>query len=520
MATETIEQILYAPGYQDSGDLEAATKSITATSEPGAADYSAVLTLPAPSDARLVVTRLGVRLSVTIDSFAGGGATLNYRLKRAGVSLGTGTLSTGGSTGNKIVCMDATAGTLTGAATYELYLWVNAGSCVVSVCEIWSTVGIGSQPNWGLDCLRIDYVGMLTISAHVDRIGTGGAINFGFATLANNAADHRHTEVMHMPAAVAGGTNLAWMPSFVGTMFSPGTVFAQFDAKNAADLAYLANIGVILRTPADVPTASEIAAAILATPANLLETDADGAVTVGSYSAGQAPDNVGIALAAVSAGTAATQATAANLAASAVQTILTGITSLAAWLRALLRKSTADATALAEINSGGGTYVPATDSQEGLRDTLAAAVWANSERTLTMSGAAVAAVVAGTALTLQRGDDLMIALTGLGSLAGRTKLWFGLKTARAHADAQSIILVEETAGLQYFDGAAATAGDGSLVVDDAVAGDVTIRVAAARMAELTRFEAEWDLQMKTATVVSTLTQGTARLALDIVRATS
>jgi len=46
----------------------------------------------------------------------------------------------------------------------------------------------------------------------------------------------------------------------------------------------------------------------------------------------------------------------------------TGITSLTAWLRGLYRKSTMDATAKSEVNTGGGTYDEATDSQEALRE--------------------------------------------------------------------------------------------------------------------------------------------------------
>lgn len=56
-------------------------------------------------------------------------------------------------------------------------------------------------------------------------------------------------------------------------------------------------------------------------------------------------------------------------AAVAMLTKLSGITSLAAWLRAMVRKSAADATAKSEINSGGGTYNETTDSQEAIRDT-------------------------------------------------------------------------------------------------------------------------------------------------------
>jgi len=59
--------------------------------------------------------------------------------------------------------------------------------------------------------------------------------------------------------------------------------------------------------------------------------------------------------------TAATQASV-----NAIATILSGITSLANWLRAMLRSDTPDSTALAEINSGGGTYAEEM-SQQTLR---------------------------------------------------------------------------------------------------------------------------------------------------------
>lgn len=54
---------------------------------------------------------------------------------------------------------------------------------------------------------------------------------------------------------------------------------------------------------------------------------------------------------------------------SAIQTVLTGITSLGHWLRAIVRKDAANATALSEINSGGGAFDESTDSQEAIRDT-------------------------------------------------------------------------------------------------------------------------------------------------------
>ena len=50
-----------------------------------------------------------------------------------------------------------------------------------------------------------------------------------------------------------------------------------------------------------------------------------------------------------------------------------GMTILANWLRAFVRKDTSDTTALTEINSGGGAYDEAVDSQESIADSIAAA---------------------------------------------------------------------------------------------------------------------------------------------------
>lgn len=74
-------------------------------------------------------------------------------------------------------------------------------------------------------------------------------------------------------------------------------------------------------------------------------------------------ENVDVALSTIKAKTdnlpddPASEATVTTLSA-----IFSGITSLANWLRAMTRTSTPDATALAEINSGGGSYVAAQHS--------------------------------------------------------------------------------------------------------------------------------------------------------------
>lgn len=170
----TINGTLYDPGLQDSTDLEAATKSITATSEPGAADYTSALTIAAPSSPKLSVSRICVQLNVTIDSWAGAGTTLNYRIKRGGTSIGTGTLEAAAGTGAKIVAHDVTSGTLTGEATYTVFLWVNADSCVISVCRIYVGVGhTGGGPDSSGKCININHTGTISAVFTNNRQGSG-----------------------------------------------------------------------------------------------------------------------------------------------------------------------------------------------------------------------------------------------------------------------------------------------------------------------------------------------------------
>lgn len=150
----------------------------------------------------------------------------------------------------------------------------------------------------------------------------------------------------------------------------------------------------------------------------------------------------------------------------------------------------------------------------------AAQIWQNPTRTLTMSAAQIAAIVAGSDLTLQRGDTLTIALTGLGNISARTKLWFTVKDRNTKTDAQAKLLVEETLGLEVLEGSdPAVTETSTLVVTNAVTGAVTITISAAASLKLTpTTTAVWDMQMLTAAgVVTTLTQGTVKVMADITR---
>lgn len=227
---ERFELLAYSPGLQDSSDLEAATKTISETSEPAGADYTYAATITAPTDARLAVTRLGVRIQVTVDSFGGGGAILNYRIKRGGTSIGTGTLATAGGTGSKLASHDVTSGTLTGAATYTLHLWTDAGTCVLSVARI--SVGVGTAAGAYAACMSLTHTGLAVATQYTGALGSG-APYAGWQPGASYVA----------------GRYLTSMGSYNGgTLALAGSAVLIASASGANDLAYVIDVSTGLRS--------------------------------------------------------------------------------------------------------------------------------------------------------------------------------------------------------------------------------------------------------------------------------
>lgn len=154
-------------------------------------------------------------------------------------------------------------------------------------------------------------------------------------------------------------------------------------------------------------------------------------------------------------------------------------------------------------------------------DASAAAVWSNPQRTLTQSAAQVAAAVEGASLTIHRGDKLTASLTGVGSLEGRTKLWFTVKAKRSQTDAEALIQIIEDTGLVRLNGAIATAAQGSVTVTDEETGAMTIVLNEAATAQLRANEdLVYDIQILTTDGVLTRAEGTAQVTADVTRATS
>jgi hypothetical protein len=149
---EHIEKLSYTPGPQDSGDLEAATRTVTAAAEatgPGNADYSRALTLAKPTDARLTVQRIAARLAVTIDSMTAGQLNCRVYVDAQDADHRLLDVSWTGA-GAKLAVVDTHSGNLAtifnllkdGAShTFYFFFWVNTGNAVISLCQLWEGVG-------------------------------------------------------------------------------------------------------------------------------------------------------------------------------------------------------------------------------------------------------------------------------------------------------------------------------------------------------------------------------------------
>lgn len=189
----TVEQITFAPGVRDSGDVVAADKLITATTEAagtGNADYNAALTLTAPSDARLAVLQIAARLNIQ-------GSVLGTPSLRCRVYVDAQDAnhrlfdSTVGVSTNYLEAVDTHAAALAtifallkdGAAhTFYFFFWdpnyvAGTHTYTVSLAQLWEGVGTRDTDYWGLECLTLAFTGMLRLDSAPGRIGTGTVLH-------------------------------------------------------------------------------------------------------------------------------------------------------------------------------------------------------------------------------------------------------------------------------------------------------------------------------------------------------
>lgn len=148
-------------------------------------------------------------------------------------------------------------------------------------------------------------------------------------------------------------------------------------------------------------------------------------------------------------------------------------------------------------------------------------IWAYARRTLTVP-ASSGEEPTGSNIAILRGDTWSVDIEGLGDISARAKLWFTVKKRRSDVDSESIIQIEETAGLVYLNGedASARAANGSITVTDAAAGNITIKLDEAETAILIHDDGlPYDVQMlDTDADVTTLTIAAASVTDDVTRA--
>lgn len=159
----------------------------------------------------------------------------------------------------------------------------------------------------------------------------------------------------------------------------------------------------------------------------------------------------------------------------------------------------------------------------GASNLSAATIWSYATRTLTQAIAAVTPppLIQGTTVTVLRGETIILPFTGLGDLSARTKLWLTVKGSRNQPDSAALFQILEGTGLVVLNRAAATAGQGSLTVTNAVTGALSARLEAAAAALLEPADHYYyDLQMLSPAGVKTLTRGVFVVEGDVTRSTS
>lgn len=231
-----IESVTGSFGVRNTGDLEAATKTITATSKPGTADYSAALTLNAPSDARMAVKRIAARLNVVRDS----GTSSNLYCT---VSVD----SADGSTNKLLDGVDVQAAALQGtnlttgtifdllkdgaSHTFYFFFWVDAGDSVISLVQLWECVG--TYGSGAAVIMEITHTGLMSLSRWSDVIGSG--------TVTTRLYHDGETYYV-----LPGKTS--YLPHTLSLFCCVTKLVVNYTGTVATDLNYLTNVETILRS--------------------------------------------------------------------------------------------------------------------------------------------------------------------------------------------------------------------------------------------------------------------------------
>jgi hypothetical protein len=243
---EKIETLTYGPGPQDSGDLEAGTKTITATAEAsgiGSADYSRVLTLAKPGDARITVKRIASRLAVTIDSMTAGhlycrvyvdAQDADHRLfDEDWTNTGAKLDAVDTHSGNKATIFDLLKDG--SQHTFYFFFWVNSGNSVISLVQLWEGVGTCATTTYAQAIMELNIEGLMTINMAIARQGTG--------TPGGRISARGDYNVYYVVF-----NSLLPEPTATPTTMLVKDPDVRYGGSVATDLVFLWRIGIILRS--------------------------------------------------------------------------------------------------------------------------------------------------------------------------------------------------------------------------------------------------------------------------------
>ena len=204
----------------------------------------------------------------------------------------------------------------------------------------------------------------------------------------------------------------------------------------------------------------------------------------------------------------------------------------AVWDEAIAGHAGAGSTgeALTDAGAAGATAAAVADAvwDEAVSGHVAAGSFGAEVQSHATSAEVTAATIAANSLastgtaSVHRGDTFTATFSALGDISARTKLWFTMKTSKDDLDSASLLQIEESGGLLYVNGVTATtSGNGSITVNNATTGNITIEVDETETALLSEADSlYYDIQMLDASDVTTLSDDSAVVVADVTRATA
>lgn len=135
--------------------------------------------------------------------------------------------------------------------------------------------------------------------------------------------------------------------------------------------------------------------------------------------------------------------------------------------------------------------------------------------------AATATVSSGTTITVYRGTTWSVSITGLGNLSAYNTIYFSVKRNLDEGDNRAVLRVRNVAaGLERFNSSAPTASNGTITVDNATAGNITITIQEAETQNAPLGNFLYDIKGidDDGSVVELSSGGTFTIAGDVTRA--